>query len=89
MKRFFTQRKLNILISALAVAVMWAVWIIAYYAVGNDYIIPSFRDTFLSVFEECLFKSGFWISFLNTLLRTLCAFAVSFAIASLLAVSRI
>ena len=86
MKRFFTQRKLNILISALAVAVMWAVWIIAYYAVGNDYIIPSFRDTFLSVFEECLFKGGFWISFLNTLLRTLCAFAVSFAIASLLAV---
>ncbi len=45
MKKFFTQRKLNIIFSVAAVAAMWIAWIIAYYSVGNDYVIPSFTDT--------------------------------------------
>lgn len=85
MKRFFTERKLNILISVLAVVVMWIVWIIAYYSVKNDYIIPSFQDTFVSLGRDCLARGAFWTAFGNTFLRTLLAFIISFVIAAALA----
>lgn len=86
MKRFFKDRKFNILISALAVIAMWLIWIIAYYSVKNDYIIPSFSDSFSSIFKDCLCSGLFWRNFSNTFLRTLAAFAVSFALAAVLAV---
>lgn len=85
MKKFFTERKLNILISVLAVVAMWIVWIIVYYSVSNDYIIPSFQDTFVSLWRDCLAKGAFWTAFGNTLLRTLLAFIISFIIAAALA----
>lgn len=85
MKKFFSGRKLNILISLLAVAAMWLIWIIAYYAIANDYIIPSFRDTFISLWRDCIASGAFWIAFGNTFLRTLLAFAISFLIAAALA----
>lgn len=85
MKKFFTQRKLNIIISALAVVVMWVVWVIAYYSVKNDYIIPSFQSTFASLYRDCIIKASFWRAFCNTLLRTLLAFAISFLTAAVLA----
>lgn len=85
MKKFFTERKLNILISVLAVVVMWIIWIIAYYSVRNDYIIPSFQDTFVSLWYDCLAKGAFWTAFGNTFLRTLLAFLISFIIAAALA----
>lgn len=84
MKKFFTQRKLNIILSIASVAAMWIVWIIAYYAVGNDYIVPSFQDTFVKLWEY-LCDGFFWESFLNSFLRMLEAFALSFAIAGALA----
>lgn len=86
MKKFFSERKLNILISVLAVVVMWLVWLIAYRIVANDYIIPSFRDTVVSVFDTCIAERTFWISFTNTFLRTLAAFVISFIVAAMLAV---
>lgn len=86
MKKFFAERKLDIILSAAAVAVMAAVWIIAYYAVKNDYIIPSLGDTFKSMWTECLCSSSFWTAFCNTVLRTLLAFVFSFAAAAALAV---
>lgn len=86
MKKFFCERKFNILLSILAIAVMWIVWIIAYHSVKNDYIIPSFQDTFASMFKECFANGRFWLSFLNTFWRTLAAFAVSFLLAAILAV---
>ena len=85
MKKFFTERNLNIVISVLAVVVMWIVWIIAYYTVKNDYIIPSFQNTFISLWRDCLAKGAFWTAFGNTFLRTLLAFIISFVIAAALA----
>ena len=68
---------------------MWLVWIIAYYAVGNDYIVPSFQDTFVSLFK-CFAEGNFWLSFLTTLLRTAIAFIISFALAAVCAaISRV
>lgn len=85
MKKFFTGRKLNILFSVSAVAVMILVWVIAYYCIKNDYIIPSFGDTVVSIWRDCLISGPFWLAFGNTVLRTLLAFAVSFVMAAALA----
>ena len=85
MKKFFTERKLNILISILAVIAMWIVWIIVYYSVKNDYVIPSFQNTFTSIWRDCIAKGAFWTAFGNTFLRTLLAFIISFIIAAALA----
>ena len=84
MKKFFSARKLNIILSVSAIVLMWLVWIISYYSVKNDYIIPSFSATVKSFFL-CFAESGFWIAFCMTALRTFAAFAVSFAAAALLA----
>lgn len=84
-KEFLKKRKLNIIFSASAIFLMWVIWIIAYYAVRNEYIIPSFTETMKSLWE-CFVSSGFWISFLNTVLRTAIAFIVSFFLAVLFAV---
>lgn len=85
MKKFFSKRKFNILISLIAVASMWIIWLVAYYTVANDYIIPSVSNTFVSLWFDCLAKNSFWIAFGNTFLRTVIAFAISFVIAAALA----
>lgn len=85
-KKFFTKRKLNILISALAVLLMWLVWIVAYYCVGNRLIVPSFSET-VSCFWRYLGSGSFWLAVLNSLLRTLLAFIISFVPALACAVS--
>ena len=85
MKKYFSERKLNILISIAAVATMWIVWIVVYYSVRNDYIIPSFQDTFASIWKDCLARTAFWRAFANTLRRTAMAFLISFALAAALA----
>lgn len=84
MKEFFKKKKLNIICSVAAVAFIWICWIIAYYAVGNDYIIPSFQDTFVSLFK-CLGEGAFWTAFGFTFLRTALAFVISFLLAAALA----
>ena len=84
MKAFFTERKLNIIFSVAAVLIMWLVWIIAYYSVKNDYIVPSFSDTMVSLWA-CLCSGEFWTAFAFTFLRTLEAFILSFLLAALLA----
>lgn len=80
MREFFAKRKLNIICSVAAVAFMWIIWIIAYYAADNDYVIPSFTDTFVSLFQ-CFGESRFWASFGWTVLRTAEAFVISFVLA--------
>ena len=64
---------------------MWLVWIIAYYAVKNDYLIPSFTDTMSSLFA-CLASGSFWLAFANTFGRTLLAFVISFLLAAAVAI---
>ncbi len=84
MKKFFTNRKFNFIYSIAAVFLMWLTWIICYYAVGNELLIPSFSDTMVS-FGECLSDARFWTALGNSILRTLGAFAFSFLIAALCA----
>ena len=81
MRKFFTQRKLNIIFSVLALALMWIFWIIAYYIAGNPLIVPSFTDTFKSLWQY-LGDGQYWLAVLNSFARTLLAFTVSFALAS-------
>lgn len=71
--------KKNFAISAAAILFLWLLWIISYYAVGNDYLVPSFRQTMAAV-GNLFTDSAFWIAFSNTLLRALAAFAVSFVL---------
>lgn len=80
MKKFFISRKNQIILSAASIAIAWLVWVIAYYSVGNDYVVPSFQDTFISLFV-CLGESSFWVAFSFTLLRTLASFSISFLVA--------
>ena len=58
---------------------MWIIWLIAYYSVQNDYLIPSISDTATSFFK-CLISGSFWISFLYTVLRMALSFIVSFVL---------
>lgn len=85
MKKFWGERKLNIICSAASLVLMWLAWIIAYYCVRNDYVIPSFWDSVVALWA--VFKEAkFWTAFLFTFLRTLEAFFISFALAALFSV---
>ncbi|MDE7453754.1 MAG: ABC transporter permease subunit [Clostridia bacterium] len=83
-KRFFGKRKLNIICSVAALVLIALVWIITYYSVKNDYIIPSLGETFKSFFK-CLGEQTFWTAFGLTFLRTATGFIISFALALLCA----
>lgn len=71
--------KKNLIFSALALLALWLAWIIAYFLVRNDYVLPSFWETF-SAMGRLLTEAAFWRAFGNTLLRTLWAFLLSFPI---------
>ena len=79
-KNYFSKRKFNIILSISAFVLMWLIWVIAYYSVKNDYVVPSVSDTFKS-FGKCLISESFWVAFLYTLLRTAFSFLVSFMLA--------
>ena len=73
LKKFFTQRKINIIGSVAALVLMWLFWLIAYYGVGNGNIVPSFGET-ITCFWQFLWDGEFWTAVGNSLLRTLLAF---------------
>lgn len=80
----FRKYRWNYLFSVLAVAVMWGVWVAAYFAVGNEYVVPSFTETIREL--GALFASGtFWESFGGTLWRTVAGWLLAFAFAVLFA----
>lgn len=85
-------KKLNIFFSLFAVAVMIIIWVIAYYSVRNDYVIPSLGETFREIGRQ-LISADFWVAFGNTFSRSLAAWALAFVLAvifaSLSAVSRV
>ena len=68
--------KKNIVISIGSIVFVWLVWIVAYFAIRNDYLLPSFWETF-SAMGTLFAGAEFWLAFLNTLLRTLLAFVIS------------
>lgn len=78
--------KKNALFSLLALVVLWAVWIVAYYIVRNDFLLPSFWETMKET-GKLLGEGAFWRAFFNTFLRTLRAFLFSFATGVALAVA--
>lgn len=64
---------------------MAALWAVAYFAVGNELLVPSFWDC-LSAFGSLWKGTGFMAALFFSLLRVLIAFAVSFILAALFAV---
>lgn len=80
-KKFFTQRKINIICSFAALVLMWLFWLVSYYTVGNRLIVPSFSETVVS-FWSYLGSAEFWSSVGNSFLRTLLAFVISFLLAA-------
>lgn len=84
-KKFFTKRKINIICSVAALALMWVFWVIAYHAAGNSLIVPSVGET-AEAFWRYLGDGAFWTAVGNSLLRTLLSFIISFALAALFAV---
>lgn len=77
-------RLLNLFFSVLAIVAVWVAWTVAYYAVDNDYVVPSVNGTFAEM-GRLLAEAAFWRAFAGTLLRTLEAFVLSFALGLLLA----
>ncbi len=75
----------NVITLTAAIAVLLAVWAIAYAVVGNDLLLPSFADCMRAA-GELLLSSAFWTAFLTTLLRVLIAFCISFVFAVIFAV---
>ena len=72
------------LLSALAILVMWGAWVAAYFAVGNEYVVPAFSQTMREV--GALFADpAFWESFGGTLWRTAAGWLLAFAFAVLFA----
>ena len=66
----------NFIFSVLAVVLLWLLWFVAYFIVGNDYVLPSIGSTFAAM-GRILASASFWNAFGGTLLRTLWAFLAS------------
>ena len=86
MKHTATKIILNILYPVAAVAVMLCTWWIAAAVKGNELILPTPSQT-VNALGTMLVGRAFWRAFGGTLLRTVIAFAVSLAVATVLAVA--
>lgn len=84
MLNFLSKRKLNIICAVISLALTIIVWVISYFAVGNEYVVPSFSQT-LKAFFTSFAQGEFWIALAATLLRTLSSFLISFILAAVCA----
>lgn len=75
----------NIWQTVAAAIFLLAVWIVAYYIVGNELLFPRFSDVFFRAWD-LLGENGFWTGLGMSLLRALCAFALSFVAGAFFAV---
>jgi len=81
MKELLKKHWLSILLALLSVGALFAAWAIAYRAEGNDIVVPSIADVFKDFFA--LFgEANFWQAVFYTVLRTIIAVAISFALAA-------
>lgn len=78
------ERRKNIIFSVLALCALWLLWLVSYFAVGNDYVLPSFWETFAQA-GRLFVSASFWRAFAGTFLRSFLAFLVSAALGLLLA----
>ena len=74
----------NLALSAIGLAVIAVLWMIAYWTIGNDYILPDF---FLCLKEGVILLGNgvFWSGVFATLLRVLIAFVCSLIFAVIFA----
>ena len=70
----------NIAQTVAAIAFLLIVWFVAYLAVGNRELIPPLSDS-LKEMGGLLISGDLWAALGMTLLRALCAFMISFALA--------
>ena len=73
------EKLLNLIFSLMALVALWLAWLIAYFAVGNDIVVPSVTETFAEV-GRLLTEAAFWRAFGGTLWRSFEAFLISFAL---------
>ena len=66
--------------TAVAVLALFLLWELAYVAIGNDLLLPSFRECLQSVWRF-LGDSGFWMAFLCTFLRVAAVFVIALLLA--------
>lgn len=74
----------NLIVSILAIVVMWGVWFVAWLIVDDSYVIPSVGDT-VSQFLSLLVSATFWSAFGMTLLRSVWSWLISLVSAAALA----
>ncbi len=86
----FRAHKWQYLFSVLAIAVMWGVWAVAYFTVGNGYVVPSFAETMRELGALLAGTEGrFWPAFANTLWRSVLAWLLAFVLAVLFAAASV
>lgn len=68
-----------------AVVFLIGVWVVAYFSVGNELLVPSFSDS-VKECGEVFAKAAFWEGLLHSLERTLFAFSISFLFALIFAI---
>jgi NitT/TauT family transport system permease protein len=75
----------NLIVWAAAIVGLALVWVIAYFTVDNELLVPSFFDCMKKT-GELLVRAHFWAAFFSTLKRVLFAFVISFVLAAIFSV---
>ncbi|MBO5412481.1 MAG: ABC transporter permease subunit [Clostridia bacterium] len=75
----------NLALTAIGIGLLVCVWVVAWVAVGNEYVVPAFSDCVKKLAKLLFTDAGFWRAFLHTFLRVLQAFVWSVALAMLVA----
>ena len=75
----------NVIQTALATAFLLLCYLLSYWIVGNELLIPAPLDT-LKAMGGLLVNAGFWTGLGSTLVRVLIAFVCAFALALIFAV---
>ena len=62
-----------------AIAFLVVIWLIAYFAVGNELLVPSLWDSVAAI-GKLLVGGAFWRALFGSLLRALYAFFLAFVL---------
>lgn len=71
----------NAVWTLVAIAIIFIVWLIAYFCIQNDYVVPGIDQTF-EQFALLFTQGSFYAALGNTLLRTVISFLISFVLAA-------
>lgn len=80
-----SEKIINLILPVLTVVAILLLWTIASISIGSEYILPSVKDTALSM-VGLLTSKKFLLAFLMTLIRSLIAFSVSFTLGFFMAI---